>query len=603
MTIPREIIDAVRERTDIVELVSQTVTLVRKGTSYMGLCPFHQEKSPSFSVVPTKGIYHCFGCGEGGDVFKFMEKTRGLSFYESLVELGSAVGVEVRDQEQSPTEVQRARARADLYDVCEAAAQHFHRVLMARPEGKPGREYLEQRGITRETIERYRLGFASEAWDGLLNELHRQGIGPDQAVAAGLARRREGRQGAYDIFRGRLIVPIQDPRGRVVAFGGRILPGAPVGTDGREPPKYVNSPESEIYKKSSVLYALFHARPDIQRKGRVIVVEGYFDVLSLHQAGFKEAVASCGTALTPEHVKILRPLSAAVIAQFDSDEAGVRAAVKSMELFVEAGIEPRRLDLGGAKDPDDFIQRRGAAAFEQLLTKSEPLFEVALRRAVGRYGTTPGGLEQVVTELSPLVRRFSATSQAAVVNRIAASFGVPEGAVRERIGSARAAPEAHAGAPAPRWVGTQELNHLLWLLIHFPEPVIPVVATVTNPAIVTTRPSALRAIALLMQRVPLARVLDEVGDLDLVQILRKAAARDGLYTVDRAGQAARQILDRLELNRIQAELSTVEREQAACTAAGDVSRMNELLQRRASLQRERDALRRRKGLGAPGSER
>lgn len=579
--ISRDVIEAIRERADIVEVVSQTVTLKRKGSSYMGLCPFHQEKSPSFSVVPSKGIYHCFGCGEGGDVFKFVEKTRGLPFIDVVKELGQAVGVTIEERELPPEERRRMRARADLFEVCNEAADWFHSNLVARPVGKAAREYLRDRGITEQTVTRYRLGFAPESWDGLLNHLHQRGITPEQAVRAGLAKARNHGRGAYDAFRDRVIIPIEDERGRVVAFGGRVMPG------GRsDAPKYINSPETPVYKKSSVLYGLRHARSAIQRTGRLLVVEGYFDVISLHQAGFGEAVATCGTALTPEHARTVRPLTRTVIALFDSDAAGERAAARSMEVFLAAGIEPKRLTLEGAKDPDEFVQEHGAEAFEEALRRSEPLFELLLRRSMERFGTSPGGRASVLAELAPIVRQFPPEARDPLVARLGSALWMDARTIQASLGRGPSRALAQASQAAPtRWRGSVELNHLLWLVLHHRDAVGPALASV-DPGLVTNRETVIRAMALMLQGAALPDVEAAVDDPDLHRVLRAAAAREGLYSAEQAGPAAEQIVTKLQLQQVRGELASLER--ALGTSIGaDKSRLDLLRQRQELQQRQR----------------
>ena len=584
--IQRDLIDAIRERSDIAEVVGQAVSLKRKGSSLMGLCPFHQEKSPSFSVVPHKGIFHCFGCGEGGDVFKFIMKTRGLSFMEAVKELGDACGLAVEERELSPDEQRRVRSRRDLVDVCDLACGWFNQQLRVSPEGGVCRDYLAGRGFSLETQERFRLGFAPERWDGLLNYLHNQGVGPEMAVKAGLARQRDDnpRRGAYDLFRNRVIVPVLDLRGRVVAFGGRVLPGAP-----DDAPKYVNSPETELYRKSNVLFGLSAARPAIQRRDRVILVEGYFDVIALHQAGFDEAVATCGTALTSEHLEAIRRLSGTVIAQFDSDEAGQRAAVKSMELFAQAGIEARRLDLSPAKDPDEYLLKNGAPAFEDLLARSEPLFDLVVRRAVALRASTPGGAQRAVDDLASVLRRIPSGSamRLAMVHRVAGALGLSEAVVEERVGAG--APAAPRGAPAQgTWRGDPLLNRLLWLLAHYPSQVSPLINEV-EADVISDRPTVLQVIAMLMNGMELAQAIDRCEDADLARILRAAAAKTDLHAEEGAEVAGRQVLVRMQLARVDRLLGEADSAVAGCTSGADGSSMTDALRRRDELQkRKRD---------------
>jgi len=592
MAIDRAIIETIRDRIDIAEIVGQTVTLKRAGSSLKGLCPFHQEKTPSFNVVPHKQIFNCFGCGEGGDVFKFVMKTRGLEFVDAVKELAATCGVTIEERQLTDEDRRRIRARADLHELCEAACQWFQTALQTRPDADLAREYLRERGISPETISAYRLGYAPDTWDALINHLHGKGYDAKLIVDAGLARqRREGRQGAYDLFRGRLIVPIEDARSRVVAFGGRILESVAERSSvvHADAPKYVNSPETSIYRKSSILYGLPHARRAVQQKSRLLVVEGYFDVLSLHQAGFQETVATCGTALTPEHMKLIRPLTQTVVALFDADEAGVRAAVRSMPLFLTAGIEPKRMSLGEDKDPDAFIQARGPEAFESVLGQSEPLFELVLRRARATHGNSPEGKQRIVDDLAPVVRQYPAAARAAVISRIASALGIREDVIGGLVGRSRA--EGGVGPARPmRWQGTRELNHLFWLLLHHPSTVAPVIAA-ADPAIVTDYDPAREALALLMEGKNLPEILHFLEDEDLSRVLLEAAARDGLYTSDNADNAARQILIKLELVHIEEALGSLERKIAGCTSSDDTSSYFSLVRDRQALQERKNAIR------------
>ncbi|MDP2314245.1 MAG: DNA primase [Pseudomonadota bacterium] len=578
MAIPRHIVDEVRARTDIAELIGRTVTLRRAGRSYSGLCPFHNEKSPSFNVVPDKGIFHCFGCGEGGDAFAFLMKSRGVSFYEAVKELGDAAGVVVEEKELSREERQRLEHRADLYDVTEESARFFTNTLLTAPEGAPGREYLQKRGITVETAQKYRLGFAPDAWDRLTGHLQRKRIPMQMAKGARVVGQREGSDRVYDLFRNRLMFPILDDRGRVVAFGGRLLPGPPTPPGSEAPkadgPKYLNSPESEIYNKSRTLYGLSWARLAAQRKDRVLVVEGYFDAVSLWQGGFEEVMATCGTALTPAHLEVISRLTRKVVALFDSDEAGLKAATKSMELFLDANVEAKRLDLKPAKDPDEFIQQFGAEAFEGRLAAAQPLLDLVFDRTIKKEGSSSEGRARAEAAVIPLLRRLPRNVRDQMLAKAADVLGIRPNELIEKVGrvdtqDARSGPPPSM-APPPRWVPSRELAHLLWLLLHFPAQVAPVLAD-ADPTVLTDRRSVLEAIVALAGGAPLAEVADPGRDADLARALRAIAARPAEYQEEQAQSSARALVARLELARIESEILTINAKIAACETSGDKS--------------------------------
>ncbi len=568
------------------------VTLKRSGTSLTGLCPFHPEKTPSFNVVPHKGIFHCFGCGEGGDVFKFVMKVQGISFIEAVKELAGPAGVTIIDRDLTPAEEQRLRTRATLYDVCEEACRFFQSVLKARPEGGPGRLYLQKRGILPETVDRFRIGYAPDTWSALVDHLHRRGISPDLAVAAGLVRRSERSGDAYDFFRRRVVFPILDDRDRVVSFGGRTveLPDLPPPDAGQ--PKYLNGVETEIYLKQRVLYGLSLARAEIQRANRSLLVEGYFDVVSLAQAGFREAVATCGTALTVEQLEALRRLSPRVVALFDADEAGVKAAVRAMPLFAAAGVDAFRLTLPDTKDPDEAIRVHGPDAFRALLERTEPLTDTVIRWIAGRAGTTAVGRQAAVDELAPLVARFPEVARASLVRRIADLMDLPEREVARRVAQARSHPRGSPGilaprssvapgaAPPPPAPLSPELRDLLWLLVHHAELVAPRLQHV-SPDLLEARLEVLDCFAGLLQGAPVAAVAEACPDESLRRAIYEAASRTDYIPEDRASAAAGQVLARLEADRVLARLRHIR--QSLDTEGAD----------RLALVRERSALSRR----------
>lgn len=520
MPIPRHIVDLVRERIDIAEVIGRHVGLQQRGNSLLGLCPFHQEKSPSFSVNPDKGLFYCFGCQAGGDAFSFLMKIEGMSFGEAVRELAGSAGVAIEDRQLSAEERERFDRKATLRDALEHAAAYYESALWGE-QGQRARAYLEQRGIERETARTARLGFAPDSWTALLDHLHRRRIAPDLAEAAGLARRRRTGSGHYDAFRNRLVFPIRDERGRVIGFGGRIMEG-----DG---PKYINSPETELYQKSSVLYGIDGARAGIQRNNRVLVVEGYFDVISLHQAGFTEAIATCGTALTQEHLERLRRLTRNIVLVLDADEAGSRAAERCLPMCVEAGMQAWRLIVPDAKDPDELIREHGAEALEEALGRREPLVEWYVQRTLDRYGADASGTERVLDEISPILGRLSDT----LVSRVAARLRVPEEAVRRRVRvQPQQAPPA-SQAPAGGWRPHRSVVHLLWLLVHRHEQVAPLAGRVDLGLLAAHAP-ARPAIERLIAGEPVAALLGDDLDPGVRRTLSAVVARTELYTPEQA---------------------------------------------------------------------
>jgi DNA primase len=349
MPIPQETIDRIKSLSDVVDVVGQVVRLKKTGNHFSGLCPFHREKTPSFKVFPESQNYHCFGCGEGGTVFTFVMQTEGLSFPEAVGLLGERCGVEVETRAEADDP---ARAlREQLHETLALAARYYNAQL-EKDGGAAGSEYLERRGLSADTIKEFGLGVAPEGWENLLTALKRH-KSPDVVERAGLAI--PGKRSPYDRFRNRLMFPIQNVAGQVVGFGGRSL-------DDSEP-KYLNTPETEVYHKSQVLYGLRNARHTIRREERVLVVEGYMDVLALHQGGVTNAVATCGTSLTAEHGRMLARYAPEVVLVFDGDRAGVRAALKAFETLLPIGVRVTTIAMPVGKDPDDVIREEGAEGF------------------------------------------------------------------------------------------------------------------------------------------------------------------------------------------------------------------------------------------------
>ena len=396
--IPEDKIAEIRAQASIVEVVSSYVTLRHTGRSYVGLCPFHAEDTPSFNVNEERGFFHCFGCGVGGNVFTFLMRMEGLSFPEAVRGVAGRFGLSLPSWSRDP----REKEREDLYRINTLAVTYFQRSLWATL-GDEARRYLTSRGLTKDTAERFALGYAPR-WDGgLARFLQEQRVAMDKAVLLGLVgERRSG--GYYDRFRHRLIFPIIDVVGRTVGFGGRLLPFS--GDQRQTLPKYLNSSDSLLYKKGASLYGLFQAKDAIGRKGRVLVVEGYIDALALVQNGFPETVAILGTALGIEQLKLMRRFTQEVVAFFDGDTAGERAALRSFSLCLDAGLwGGKGAFLPRNHDPDSFVRQHGNEETEKLLSQALPLADFYLDRVDPGPGASMARRVQVAAEVAPLLHR------------------------------------------------------------------------------------------------------------------------------------------------------------------------------------------------------
>jgi DNA primase len=401
-----EDIRVLRERANLGAVIGEHTALKRAGSTLKGLCPFHTEKSPSFTVNPARGLWHCFGCGEGGDVYAFLQKLEALSFPESVERLARIVGYDLRYEELSPGQRKALGRRTRLTETTEAAAAFFQAQL-GTPAGADARAYLAGRGLTAEDAAHFRLGWAPDAWDALVQHLREEGFGED-VVEAGLVT--EGRRGPIDRFRGRVIFPIVERGGRdVVAFGGRILPGKELQTAPREgtPPKYINSSETEVYRKSETLYALNWARADIQKSRSALVVEGYMDVIGLHLAGVRNVVATCGTALTADHLRQLEKFAPRVVLALDADDAGFAAADRARALAEEAGIrEVGVLPLPPGQDPAD-LAAEGAEAVESALGGTKTALQFQIEHLLrGAVVDTPEGQVDAYRRTFPLLAKL-----------------------------------------------------------------------------------------------------------------------------------------------------------------------------------------------------
>lgn len=385
-----QFIEQVRSANDIVEVISEHVLLKRQGREYVGLCPFHQEKTPSFFVSPEKQMFYCFGCQAGGDVIRFLMDSQRLTFPEAVERLAERAGLPLPVMEGETRELGQ---KTEGYELNQLAARYFSWRL-ERPEGQEARQYIVRRGLNQETVQKFALGYAGPEWDHLTRAFRKRGYDPRVLVKWGLSRTGSYTGQYLDLFRHRLIFPIFDTRGRIIAFGGRIL--------GEGQPKYLNTPETPVFDKSSNLYGLFQAQQAIRDQNLAIVVEGYLDVLSLHQRGITNVVAPLGTALTEAHGKLLRRYTDRVVIAFDADPAGQKAALRSLDLLLGLGLEVRVLVLPDGKDPDEYLQKHTVEEFRELLATTLDLLDFKLKLCAESYDlSTLTGKRQTLQLIIP----------------------------------------------------------------------------------------------------------------------------------------------------------------------------------------------------------
>ncbi len=422
----------VKQAVDIVEVVGRVVPLRRSGTRHVGLCPFHHEKTPSFHVDATSQLFHCFGCGAGGDVVSFVMRHHNLPFIDAIQHLADQYHINLpRTERHDPQAAEAARSeQEELYRVLDLAADYFHQQLQDREVGKAVRDYLVSRALPPSLVTAERLGYALPEWDGLVKYLHRRGVPPELAVKAGLlSRSPRDPSRLYDRFRNRLMFPIRDERGRVVAFGGRTL-----ATASQEEPKYLNSPEHPAFQKGRMLYQLGRAREACRQVRQVVLVEGYMDLLAFHAQSFYRVVATLGTALTSHQVRLLARHMDEVVLAYDGDEAGERAMLRALPLFQQEDLAVSCVHFPDGMDPDDFLRARGLAGFEALLQKREELGAFAVCRGLATWDGTLPGKAQVLAALQPIYQSARQPLLRSEYRRLIADrLSLSETAVRDQL--------------------------------------------------------------------------------------------------------------------------------------------------------------------------
>lgn len=451
MKFSSDIVDQVKTSTDIVTVISEYFPLKRSGRNFKALCPFHDERTPSFMVNPERQIFHCFGCGAGGDVIAFVMRQEGYSFPEALRHLAERAGMSLPSND--PAAASRHERLLSLHDL---AAGFFRWGLSSSRYGARARAYLEKRGISESAAEQFGLGYAQASWDSFSRHARKKGFSVSELVAGGLALERED-GGIYDRFRDRLVIPIRNPRGKTIGFGARVLDDST--------PKYINSPETELFHKGQVLFGLDLARRSLEEAREAILGEGYLDVIRAHQEGLGNVVCSQGTAFTPEQARLLKRHVRRVVTAFDADAAGRAAALKGLDIFLAENLEVAIALLPSGEDPDSFIRARGAQAFRELVREARPLLDYKLETLYARHegDGDRGKLEVARDMLSSIDRIQSPILREAAINRLASRLGVSPLAVREEF-RLLSKPPAPAPARASSLPGEKNERNLLKLL-------------------------------------------------------------------------------------------------------------------------------------------
>lgn len=598
--LPRGFPDDVRNQADIVRIVSDYVALKKRGANWIACCPFHSEKTPSFNVHPGKGIYKCFGCSAGGNVFDFVMRVEGLSFPDAVRLVAEKSGVPVpRDVAPQPGAEKAERWRKRLYELNDWACEYFEQQFGATPEGHRALEYLEGRGVTADTRERFRLGYAPNTWEALSAHLAARGATREEIAESGLVTVKEGGGGYYDRFRGRVIFPILDAQGRAVAFGGRTL--------GDDRAKYLNSPETAVYTKGNHLYGLFHAREAIRKSGFSILVEGYLDAIVPSQAGVENVVASLGTALTESQARLLRRYMSRpqVIVNYDPDTAGQAATTRSFETLLAQGFKINVLTLPGGLDPDEFVREQGADAYRALLRSTMPYLDYVVDQAMGRHDLSrPSGKADALNEVLPFIAQIeNQLERVEYGRRVASRMHVDEDILRKELRRAveRREPKIDRDRVAPRKEMTELERRFLVVLFGDSQVRSSVLPEVEDADIEGLASETIFRALLDAHRsgetIGYAELSDKLTDtarqdlasLVTVELNDVAADWKGAFEENLASEA-RSCLAQIKRFRFQKELETLQKEIRQAEAAGDEGRTAELTMRKMELGRVLAAL-------------
>lgn len=592
--IPQEILDEIVARCDIVSVINEYVPLKRKGSNYQGLCPFHHEKTPSFSVSPGKQIFHCFGCGKGGNVFRFIMEIEGISFLEAVEKLAKRANVKLPEKEMTAAQREKLEQRKRYLQINDFAARYYHKVLMETPQGKPYRDYLKNRQISEEIMKKFQLGATPTGWDNLYQALKKRGVKAQEMLELGLISESRKKGQYIDRFRQRLMFPIGDEKGSIIAFGGRII------DKDSSPQKYLNSPDTPLFHKSRNLYGLHLARTGIRNADQAIIVEGYMDVISCHQYGITNAVAPLGTAFTPEQGRLLMRNTYQMGISFDGDAAGMKATMRCLDILSDLGCTARVIQIPDQADPDEYLKKYGKEAFEQLIAGAQELIMYKIARYMETTNTdTITGKMKVVAQLLPDLRKIqSAVARESAIRQMSIRLQVSEKAIWDELRKNSDAAAEPVKNEEDDTVSTQETvgiagnieskveKNILHILFDRPD-LLPLVENNGGAALFGETAAGLyREFETSIQRcgrVDSAGITQERGQL-LADLLM-----DELYITDQE-KSMNNALWQLQSERLDQEYQRLSQKLTENTKVGETGNMQEILQKLDDIRRKKKEL-------------
>ncbi len=542
----------IRSAADIVEVIGQYVQLKRAGQSHIGLCPFHSEKAPSFTVSPARQMFHCFGCKKGGDVFAFWMEYHKVSFPQAMRDLAERYHIPLPEKPLTPVQRGKLELNESLLRINEEAATFFHDTLLRSKKGEPGRQYLAQRGIPTKLTEEFRLGYTADEWNGLSRFLQGKGRDMGVAVQAGLILPRKS-AGYYDRFRGRVIFPICNLRKQVIGFGGRVLDDSL--------PKYLNTPETSLFHKGKALYGLHLAVQSIREDSRAVIVEGYTDVLALNKHGFRGVVATLGTALTRDHIRMLKGYAEEAVVVFDADTAGKTAAMKSLSHFQAEGFSSKVLILPEGEDPDSYVNGNGLDKFQTLLDEAVPMFDFFIELSFSKKGDQIEGKLNALKEILPTLAKLKSEAQRSLyVRRVAEKAGIAEVAIikelrqwQESKTQKDTAFTVQKETPEPNPISSDEAS-LLNILVHHPQAMHRLMkrnykVLVSNRIVLQILEDAHE----LFERegiIAPSDILDRLKERTATETFRESMLNPPMFQADEAELAVREFEDRIQKIKI-----------------------------------------------------